>query len=95
VPDGLALGVMADAEYRDDTVRLEPGDMIVTYTDGVAEAMSPAHVLYSEARLRETLAALAGRGVEHTVSEIVASVKVHAAGAPQSDDIIVLAVRRS
>ena len=32
---------MADAEYRDDTVRLEPGDMIVTYTDGVAEAMSP------------------------------------------------------
>ena len=95
LPDGLVLGVMADAEYRDDTVRLEPGDMIVTYTDGVTEAMNPAHVLYSEARLRKTLAALAGRGVEDTVSEIVASVKVHAAGAPQSDDITVLAVRRS
>ena len=95
LPDGLVLGVMADAEYRDDTVRLEPGDMIVTYTDGVTEAMNPAHVLYSEARLRETLAALAGREVKDTVSEIVASVRVHAAGAPQSDDITVLAVRRS
>ncbi len=62
---------MADAEYRDETVRLEPGDMILTYTDGVAEVMSPAHVLYSEARLRETLAALAGRGVEDTVGDIM------------------------
>jgi phosphoserine phosphatase RsbU/P len=95
LPDGLVLGVMADAEYRDDTVRLEPGDMILTYTDGVTEAMNPAHVLYSEARLRETLATLAGHEVNHTVSEIVASVKIYAAGAPQSDDITVLAVRRS
>ena len=95
LPDGLVLGVMADAEYRDDTVRLEPGDMILTYTDGVTEAMNPAHVLYSEARLRETLVALAGRGVEDTVGDIVASVKVHAASASQSDDITVLAVRRS
>jgi stage II sporulation SpoE-like protein len=76
LPDGLVLGVMADAEYLDDTVRLDPGDMIMTHTDGVTEAMNPAHVLYSEARLRKTLAALAGRGVEDTVSEIVASVKV-------------------
>ena len=94
LPDGLVLGVMPEAEYRDDTVQLEPGDMIVTYTDGVTEAMSPDRVLYSEARLRETLARLAGRGVGDTVAEIVASVRVHAAGAPQSDDIAVLALRR-
>ena len=94
LPDGLVLGVMPEAEYRDDTVYLEPGDMIVTYTDGVTEAMSPDRVLYSEARLRETLATLAGRGVGDTVAEIVASVRVHAAGAPQSDDIAVLALRR-
>ena len=94
LPDGLVLGVMPEAEYRDHTVCLEPGDMIVTYTDGVTEAMSPDRVLYSEARLRETLATLAGRGVGDTVAEIVASVRVHAAGAPQSDDIAVLALRR-
>jgi sigma-B regulation protein RsbU (phosphoserine phosphatase) len=94
LPDGLVLGVMPEAEYRDDTVCLEPGDMIVTYTDGVTEAMSPDRVLYSEARLRETLSTLAGRDVGDTVAEIVSSVRVHAAGAPQSDDIAVLALRR-
>lgn len=94
LPDGLVLGVMTDAEYSDDSVYLGAGDMIVTYTDGVTEAMSPQRALYSEERLQETLAALAGRGVEDTVSAIIASVREHADGAPQSDDIAVLAVRR-
>ena len=95
LPDGLVLGVMTDAEYRDDTVRLEPGDMIVTYTDGVTEAMNPKKELYSEARLHETLTRMAGRSVEDTIDAIIASVKAHVAGAPQSDDIAVLAVERN
>jgi serine phosphatase RsbU (regulator of sigma subunit) len=94
LPDGLVLGVMTDAEYSDDSVHLGAGDMIVTYTDGVTEAMSPRRALYSEERLQATLTALAGRGVEDTVSAIIASVREHADGAPQSDDIAVLAVKR-
>ena len=93
LPDGLVLGVIPDAEYRDDTVRLQPGDMIVAYTDGVTEAMNRKKELYSEARLQETLTRMAGRSVEDTTDAIVASVKGHAAGAPQSDDIAVLAVK--
>lgn len=95
LPDGLVLGVMADAEYRDDRVYLAPGDMILAYTDGVTEAMNPDRALYSEARLQQTLATMAGRSVGDAVAEIVASVRVHAAGAPQSDDITVLALRRA
>ena len=95
LPDGLVLGVMTDAEYRDDTVSLRTGEMIVTYTDGVTEAMSPKKEMYSEARLLETLTGMAGRSVEDAIDAIVASVKRHAAGAPQSDDIAVLAVKRN
>jgi phosphoserine phosphatase RsbU/P len=95
LPDGLVLGVMPEAEYRDETVQLEPGDMIVAYTDGVTEAMNPQRELYSEGRLQETLARLRGCAVEDTVAAIISSVKAHAAGAPQSDDIAVLAARRS
>jgi phosphoserine phosphatase RsbU/P len=96
LPDGLVLGVMTDAEYRDDTVRLQPGDMIVTYTDGVTEAMNPKKELYSEGRLQETLTRLAGRcEVKDTVDAIISSVKGHEAGAPQSDDIAVLALKRN
>ena len=95
LPDGLVLGVTPDAEYRDDVVRLERGEAIVVYTDGVTEAMNPDRTLYSEERLRATVAALAGRSVTETVDEIVASVHTHAAGARQSDDIAVLTVRRT
>src|SRR5271166_1301780 len=95
IADGMVLGVMTEAEYRDDTMRLRPGDMIVTYTDGVTEAMNPKKELYSEARLQETLKRLAGRPVEDAVEAIIASVKAHSAGAPQSDDITVLALKRN
>jgi len=95
LPDGLVLGVMTDAEYRDDAMRLQPGDMIVTYTDGVTEAMSPQKKLYSDGRLRETLMGLKGYSVEDTVAAILSSVKAHAAGEPQSDDIAVLALKRT
>ena len=61
----------------------------------MTEAMNPKKELYSEARLQETVTRLAGRAVEDTVDAIIASVKVHAAGAPQSDDIAVLALKRN
>jgi serine phosphatase RsbU (regulator of sigma subunit)/HAMP domain-containing protein len=95
LPDGVVLGVMPEAEYRDDTVQLQSGATIVTYTDGVTEAMNPQRELYSEGRLQETLTRLADRAVEGTVDAIISSVKAHAAGAPQSDDIAVLALRRN
>jgi phosphoserine phosphatase RsbU/P len=95
LPDGLVLGVMPEAEYRVDMVWLEPGDMIVIYTDGVTEAMNQQKKLYSEGRLRETLTALKGYSVEDTVAAIFSSVKAHAAGEPQSDDIAVLALKRN
>ncbi len=95
LPDGVVLGVMPEAQYLDATVVLECGDAIVTYTDGVTEAMSNKKELYSEPRLQETVEGLRGRSVEDLVAAIFASVKAHAAGAPQSDDIAVLAVRRS
>ena len=95
VPDGMVLGVMPETQYRDASVVLERRATIVIYTDGVTEAMNPARELYSEERLQETVAELKGRSVEDTVAAIFASVKAHAAGAPQSDDIAVLAVRRS
>ena len=44
--------------------------MIVTYTDGVTEAMNPKRELYSERRLQETLEGLRGRSVEDTVAAI-------------------------
>ncbi|WP_294540608.1 SpoIIE family protein phosphatase [uncultured Rhodoblastus sp.] len=94
LPDGMVLGVDPETPYLDASVVLDPGATIVIYTDGVTEAMNPSRELYSEGRLQETLAGLKGCPVEDTVAAIFASVKAFASGAPQSDDIAVLAVLR-
>lgn len=86
--------MLPETVYLDATIVLGHGDMIVTYTDGVTEAMNPKGQLYSDPRLQEALVGRKGRSVEDTVEAIFASVKSHADSAPQSDDIAVLAVRR-
>ena len=38
---GLPLGIKADAEYREGRTQLQPGDVLVIYSDGVTEASQP------------------------------------------------------
>lgn len=93
LPKGIALGVMPDAVYRTQKLILEPGDMLLLYTDGVTEAMNPALELYSEGRLMEVAAGMGKRMAFQVTERLMASVQEYAAEAPQSDDITMLAIR--
>ncbi|MHC5006831.1 MAG: SpoIIE family protein phosphatase [Planctomycetota bacterium] len=90
---GPVIGGMPGLTYAEDELVLASGDLLVMYTDGVTEAMSPAEDLYTEKRLSRLIGDQALATVEDAVGVIVADVDVHAAGAEQSDDITVLAVR--
>jgi serine phosphatase RsbU (regulator of sigma subunit) len=90
---GFVLGPIADSVYVTETVTLKENDIFFLYTDGVTEAKNPEAELYGEKRLREAL----NRGEVSDLSELVhfirAEVEHHANGAPQSDDVTMLAVR--
>jgi sigma-B regulation protein RsbU (phosphoserine phosphatase) len=90
---GMALGVMEDIPYHEHTITLEPGSLLLLYTDGVTEAFSPANEEFTETRLIATLAACRNLPVEETLERIVTAVTGFADTAPQSDDITCLAVR--
>ncbi len=93
-PLGTALGLEPGLEFPVRGARLAPGDALVLYTDGVTEAFDPQRALFGDARL---LAALAGGPVRHArdlVEGTVGAVRAFAQGAPQSDDLAVLALRR-
>lgn len=75
---GLFLGMFEDATYRVNVLRLERGDTLYLYTDGITEAMNEKGELFGERRLRETLAVKA---------DVKAAVAAFVAGAEQSDDI--------
>ena len=54
-PGGVVIGLLPDVHYENGRVRLEPGDAIVLYTDGVTEAQNETGKFYKERRLRDLL----------------------------------------
>ncbi len=92
MPPGLVLGAMDEAVYTNRDIRLNPGDRLLIYTDGVTEAMDIRQRLFSERRLLKEAARLAHSTPREMVAQIMAAVAKHAAGAVQSDDITVLAL---
>jgi len=94
-PAGTAAGPLPGMDYARGQCRLEDGDALLLYTDGVTEAMDPGNRLYGNQRLRDQLMAVEtgidGRAI---LSRLLADIRAHAAGADQSDDITLLILRR-
>jgi len=90
---GPAAGAMEHMPYRLFTMQLEPGDMLVTYTDGITEAMDDAHREYGNDRLLALCTDLKEDGAASIVDRVVEDVRTHAGEAEQSDDISILCLR--
>ena len=93
LPRGPVLGVSEAPNYTTKTLRFEPGDALLLYTDGVNEAMNAPKQLYGEDRLRAFAEAQTGLAPKELVEGLFRSVHEFAAGEEQSDDITVLALR--
>jgi serine phosphatase RsbU (regulator of sigma subunit) len=66
--------------------------MLFLYTDGVTETNDPADELYGEARLQDTLNASLDLKPAELLQTVKADIDAFANGAPQFDDITMLAV---
>jgi sigma-B regulation protein RsbU (phosphoserine phosphatase) len=91
---GHALGVRAGSTYETGELKLAQGDAIYLYTDGVTEAANKRDELFTEERLEAVLRAAAGRPTSVIVNAVTDAVRSFADGAPQSDDITAMAIRR-
>jgi len=90
---GLVLGALPGVSFEEGEVTLRPGDLLLLYTDGVTEAVSPTGELFSEGRLVQELRDAGAAGSRELVDRVRARVREHAAGAPPSDDLALLALR--
>jgi sigma-B regulation protein RsbU (phosphoserine phosphatase) len=92
--DGLPLGISADENYREARQRLQPGDQVVLYTDGITEARNPAGDMFGLRRLDESLAcgAFAASELLGAVLDVLARFM---AGRPADDDRTLLVARVS
>jgi sigma-B regulation protein RsbU (phosphoserine phosphatase) len=87
------VGMFPEAEYESAAVKLEKGDYLVIYTDGVSEAVNVQTEMFEEERLRHMLENFKGQTVEELAETIREGVKTFTEGAAQSDDITILVVQ--
>jgi sigma-B regulation protein RsbU (phosphoserine phosphatase) len=89
----VALAVMEGLAYGEASVKLDPGDTLVLYTDGVTEAFDAAGQEFSTRRLTEMLARAVGLSVTEVVQLVMDGVDRFSQGVAQADDITCVAVR--
>jgi sigma-B regulation protein RsbU (phosphoserine phosphatase) len=92
---GRVLGLFPDQRYVSETLEMAAGDTLLLYTDGVTEAADPGEGFFGEDRLHACFAAGAGETATDSVDQLLRHVRAFAAGAAQSDDITILALRRT
>jgi phosphoserine phosphatase RsbU/P len=91
---GLPLGIRAQAGYDCGAVTLEPGDLLVVYTDGVVEAENTQGEEYEESRLLALCQSSATGSAADILAGLMSSVGAFVGGAPQRDDLTCLVLRR-
>ena len=92
-PTGPAVGMMVDMKFEIRQVQIEPGDILIGYTDGVIEAQAPNGDFFTRKRLLSIIEQTTSSASD-LVDLIKSSVSTHVHHAPPSDDITMLAVQR-
>ena len=89
----MVLGLFEHAAYEEETVQLKPGDLIVSFSDGVSEAMNEQGEEFTDERLIACVTANLGKTPAEVLDALFADVKTFCAGADQSDDVTAVLVR--
>ena len=84
---GIALGMFNQIEFQSNTIKMNPGEKIIIYTDGITEAMNNKMELYSEDKLARIVAANPNLGVDELSQKIIQSVEEFTGEEAQTDDI--------
>ena len=92
-PTGPAVGIELDVAFEIREARLELGEILLGYTDGIIEARSKDGQFFTLKQLISLLQDAVGP-VDALLKHIAAKVKTHTGDADQYDDITLLAIRR-
>ena len=92
---GPILGVLPGIHYTASVTQMSAGDVLVIYSDGVTEAMTPEEFEFGEARLEEIVTEHRGGPARDLVSAIQARVTEWCGNAPPQDDLTVVVVKKT
>ncbi len=90
---GLVVGLLPNAQYQEECMRMEPGDVLLTYTDGISEAMTADDEEWGEERMFEAARAARDGSAEEILQAIFQAADQFTAEAPQHDDMTLLIMK--
>ncbi len=91
---GTMLGILPDVAYEEQHCRLDPGDVVMLYSDGVTEMTNPQDEEFGEERLAEVLRTRRRESPQAIIDAVNNAVVEFAAGVPPADDLTLVVVRR-
>lgn len=91
---GLAVGMLEEFPFTEQTVQIQPDDLLVICSDGVTEAMNSLLEQYGDKRLGTLLQGLRAESSSAVMNHIIADIRSHVGSAPQMDDITLVVVKR-
>ena len=89
----MPVGFFGHAPYADQTEQMDPGDVLIVYTDGVTEALDVEGHEFGEERLVSILQQRHADDATPILEAVVDAVKTFARGAAQHDDVTAMVVK--
>lgn len=86
------VGAFHDMEYKNGTVRLHEGDILLLYTDGTTEARSPEGAFFGETGLRDMIMNEVPRGFDGLLNRFLSTLDRYT-GRRLDDDVAMVALR--
>jgi phosphoserine phosphatase RsbU/P len=90
---GLICGLFETATYEEETTHLQPGDLLVMFSDGISEALNAAGEEFGDDRILASVRPAARGTAGEILEALVRTVNTFAAGAVQSDDMTAVVLR--
>ncbi|SNB46090.1 SpoIIE family protein phosphatase [Geobacter sp. DSM 9736] len=91
--EGLILGIKKDVVFEEKTIRLQKGDVLVIYTDGITEAQNETGELFGSTRLCEIISKVHDQHPDVVINRILSEVTSFCSGHPLEDDISLVVMR--
>lgn len=89
---GIPLGVDPDWQWQNTEIQVEPGSVLVSYTDGMTEALSPQGKQFGVERFKQVVRDTAGTAQDYKQA-LVSAVQQHQHGSQQADDQALVVMR--
>jgi serine phosphatase RsbU (regulator of sigma subunit) len=87
---GPALGIIKHAEYEQRIYKIQPGDKLLFYTDGIIEQRNDEGEMFSENRLKRAFLKLAQKNEDHILKHLEIILKKYTTTYNKDDDITML-----